>query len=125
MVNPVQLIDESARAVVSAAGAVAEDVVARPDDPLDVRDSDYIRRTLPTFRRVTNVYFRPKVRGLEHIPERGPVLLVGNHSGGLLIACTFVFAYGFYSHFGPDRPFHQLAHDLVFAGRGLGGFLGK
>ena len=125
MVNPVQLVDESVRAAVSAAGALAEDVVARPDDPLDVRDSDYIRRTLPAFSRVTDVYFRPKVRGLENIPKKGPVLLVGNHSGGLLIADTFVFAYAFYEHFGPNRPFHQLAHDLVFAVRGLGGFLGK
>jgi 1-acyl-sn-glycerol-3-phosphate acyltransferase len=31
-----------------------------------------------------------------------------------LIADTFVFAQAFYDHFGPDRRFHQLAHDLVF-----------
>jgi 1-acyl-sn-glycerol-3-phosphate acyltransferase len=42
------------------------------------------------------------------------VLLVGNHSGGTLIADTFVFAQHFYDHFGPERRFHQLAHDLVF-----------
>src|SRR4029450_12899298 len=48
------------------------------------------------------------------IPATGPVLLVGNHSGGTLIADTFVFAQHFYDHFGPQRRFHQLAHDLVF-----------
>jgi 1-acyl-sn-glycerol-3-phosphate acyltransferase len=42
------------------------------------------------------------------------VLLVGNHSGGTLIADTFVFAQHFYDFFGPEREFHQLAHDLVF-----------
>jgi hypothetical protein len=42
------------------------------------------------------------------------VLLVGNHSGGTLIADTFVFAWVFYDHFGADRVFHQLAHDFVF-----------
>ncbi len=42
------------------------------------------------------------------------MLLVGNHSGGTLIADTFVFAQHFYDHFGADRRFHQLAHDLVF-----------
>jgi len=49
----------------------------------------------------------------------GPVLLVGNHSGGTWIADTFVFAQSFYDHFGPDRRFHQLAHDLVFKMAGL------
>jgi 1-acyl-sn-glycerol-3-phosphate acyltransferase len=44
---------------------------------------------------------------------------VGNHSGGTLIADTFVFAQAFYDHFGPDREFHQLAHDLVFKMPGI------
>jgi 1-acyl-sn-glycerol-3-phosphate acyltransferase len=38
---------------------------------------------------------------------------VGNHSGGTMIADTFVFAGEFYEHFGPDRRFHQLAHDIA------------
>ena len=42
-----------------------------------------------------------------------PSLLVGNHSGGLMIADTFVFSAAFYDHFGPDRRFHQLAHDVA------------
>jgi 1-acyl-sn-glycerol-3-phosphate acyltransferase len=75
---------------------------------------EYIRRTLPTLRAMADVYFRAEVRGLENIPVRGPVLLVGNHSGGTLIADTFVFGQAFYDHFGADRVFHQLAHDLVF-----------
>ncbi len=36
-----------------------------------------------------------------------------------MIADTFVFAQAFYDHFGPDRLFHQLAHDLVFKVPGL------
>ena len=47
------------------------------------------------------------------------MLLVGNHSGGTLIADTFVFGQHFYDHFGPERRFHQLAHDLVFKVPGL------
>jgi 1-acyl-sn-glycerol-3-phosphate acyltransferase len=47
------------------------------------------------------------------------VLLVGNHSGGTLIADTFVFGQAFYDHFGSDRRFYQLAHDLVFKTPGL------
>ena len=85
-----------------------------PDDWLDAWDPEYIRTTLPTLRLFSDVYHRAEVRGLNNIPEEGPVLLVGNHSGGTLISDTFVFAQAFYDHFGPLRRFHQLAHDLVF-----------
>jgi 1-acyl-sn-glycerol-3-phosphate acyltransferase len=85
-----------------------------PDDWLEARDPDYIRATLPAMRLLGDVYFRADVRGLERIPAEGPVLLVGNHSGGTLIADTFIFGERFYTRFGPGRPFHQLAHDLLF-----------
>src|SRR3954452_13749199 len=91
----------------------------RAQDPLAERDPCFIRQTLPAYSRAAQLYFRPKVRGLEQIPAEGPVLLVGNHSGGTLIADTFAFSYGFYKHFGPERRFHQLAHDLVFRVPGL------
>ena len=81
----------------------------------------YIRTTLPTLRMFSDVYHRAEVRGLDNIPAEGPVLLVGNHSGGTLISDTFVFAQAFYDHFGPLRRFHQLAHDLVFQLPGVRG----
>jgi 1-acyl-sn-glycerol-3-phosphate acyltransferase len=99
------------------AAAATEDLAGlrrHPDDWLDAWDPGYIRTTLPALRAMSKVYFRAEVRGLDHIPPEGSVLLVGNHSGGTLIADTFVFAQGFYDHFGPLRRFHQLAHDLVF-----------
>jgi 1-acyl-sn-glycerol-3-phosphate acyltransferase len=80
---------------------------------LDAWDPDYIRRLLPLWRAFLGSYFRAEVRGLENIPSEGPALLVGNHSGGTMIADTFVFATEFYSHFGPERRFHQLAHDVA------------
>jgi 1-acyl-sn-glycerol-3-phosphate acyltransferase len=88
---------------------------------IEGRDPDYIRRTLPILRAAVTHYFRPEVRGLENIPESGPVLLVGNHSGGMLIADTFIFACEFYAKFGPERRFHQLAHDVVVRVPYLGG----
>jgi 1-acyl-sn-glycerol-3-phosphate acyltransferase len=117
-------------------GVVAEDVVnavdvlgavdgGPPADWFDARDPVYIRRTLPALRLWSEVYFRAEVRGLEHIPPDGPVLLVGNHSGGTLIADTFVFAQAFYDHFGATRPFHQLAHDLVFKVPGIRAMLSR
>ena len=88
-------------------------------DPFELRDPEYIARTLPALRVMADVWFRAEVRGLENIPPRGPVLLVGNHSGGTLLADTFIFAQAFYDHFGPDREFYQLAHDLVIKEPGI------
>jgi 1-acyl-sn-glycerol-3-phosphate acyltransferase len=121
----------AAHGALRMAGATAEDLLAAvdllhvtgadgpPDDPFDARDPEYIRATLPALRALSSAYFRADVSGLERIPESGPVLLVGNHSGGTMIADTFVFAQAFYDHFGPLRPFNQLAHDLVFKTPGL------
>jgi 1-acyl-sn-glycerol-3-phosphate acyltransferase len=121
---------DAATGLARTLGAMATDVVRaadprpRPDaDPLDLRDPEYIRRTLPWLRALADVYFRADVRGLEQIPAEGPVLLVGNHSGGTLIADTFVFGQAFYDYFGADRVFHQLAHDLVFKVPGIRGML--
>jgi len=80
---------------------------------VDAWDPDYIRRVLPLWRAVLGTYFRGEVRGLENVPESGPALLVGNHSGGTMIVDTFLFATEFYAHFGPERRFHQLAHDIA------------
>jgi 1-acyl-sn-glycerol-3-phosphate acyltransferase len=91
-----------------------------PGDDLDEWDPDYIRRALPVMGPLLKGYFRADVRGLEHIPPQGPALLVGNHSGGTMIADTFVFTMCFYEHFGPQRRFHQLAHDVAARMPGLG-----
>jgi 1-acyl-sn-glycerol-3-phosphate acyltransferase len=106
------------------AAAVADDLAGTirrrpPLDPFDYRDPNYIQHTLPALRLWSKFYFRADVRGLENIPAEGPVLLVGNHSGGLVIADTFVFSQHFYDHFGTGRLFHQLAHDLVFKTPGM------
>jgi 1-acyl-sn-glycerol-3-phosphate acyltransferase len=80
---------------------------------IDAWDPVYIRRVLPLWRATLCRYFRAEVRGLENIPADGPSLLVGNHSGGIYIADTFILATEFYTHFGPERRFHQLAHDIA------------
>jgi 1-acyl-sn-glycerol-3-phosphate acyltransferase len=113
-----------AEAYARMATAIGGDVVGAvlrggERDPFLLRDPAYIEGTLPALRMTSDLYFRADVRGLEHIPAEGPVLLVGNHSGGTWIADTFVFAQHFYDHFGPQRRFHQLAHDLLFKIPGL------
>jgi 1-acyl-sn-glycerol-3-phosphate acyltransferase len=108
-----------ADSLAASAGALVSDWRSlvggsEPLDWLDRRDPEHIRRTLPSMKAYAHLYHRAEVRGLQNIPEDGPVLLVGNHSGGTLIADTFVFSAAFYEHFGPQRTFHQLAHDLLF-----------
>jgi len=104
---------------------VAELVKSRvPAADLDERDPDYIRENLPRLWLLASLYFRAEVRGLGNVPEEGPVLLVGNHSGGNLTPDTGVFTLAFSTYFGVERVFHQLAHNLVLSMPGLG-FLRK
>ncbi len=91
-----------------------QQVTARvPKADLDQRDPDYIRDQLPGLWLLASLYFRADVRGLDRIPAQGPVLLVGNHSGGNVPPDTFVFTLAFCSYFGVERPFYQLVHNLV------------
>ena len=84
-----------------------------PRADLDERDPDYIRDNLAFLWMLCSFYLRADVRGLDNIPEEGPVLLVGNHSGGNMIVDTFAFTLAFCTRFGVERPFYQLAHNLV------------
>ncbi|MBV9917448.1 MAG: acyltransferase family protein [Solirubrobacterales bacterium] len=98
------------------------DQVARriPRADLDERDPDFIRERLPMLWLAASIWFRGEVRGLGNIPESGPVLLVGNHSGGNVTPDTTVFTLAFNTYFGVERPFFQLAHNLVLSMPGLG-----
>jgi 1-acyl-sn-glycerol-3-phosphate acyltransferase len=91
-----------------------------PRADLDERDPDYIREKLPLMWLLASVWYRGEVRGLGNIPESGPVLLVGNHSGGNMTPDTVVFTLAFNTYFGVERAFYQLAHNLVLSMPGLG-----
>src|SRR5437763_3430378 len=65
------------------------------------------------------IYFRGEVRGLRHLADSGPVLLVGHHSGGNLAPDPGVFTLAFSTFFGVERHFYQLAHHLVLSMPGL------
>jgi 1-acyl-sn-glycerol-3-phosphate acyltransferase len=106
-------------------GRIARDLASQvsrriPTADLDERDPDYIREQLPGLWLLASIWFRGEVRGLGNIPEDGPVLLVGNHSGGNLTPDTSVFTLAFSAYFGVERPFYQLAHNLVLSMPGLG-----
>jgi 1-acyl-sn-glycerol-3-phosphate acyltransferase len=117
--QPIEGITAVGGSLLSDLGELLTEGIA-PGDDLDAWDPEYIRHSLPLMDALFGNYFRGEVRGLENIPEDGPALLVGNHSGGTLIADTFVFAQEFYKRFGPDRRFHQLAHSVAARMPGLG-----
>jgi 1-acyl-sn-glycerol-3-phosphate acyltransferase len=104
------------RALRGMAGLVTSRI---PRADLDERDSDFIREHLPALWLLASLWFRGEVRGLGNIPDHGPVLLVGNHSGGNLTPDTAVFTVAFSTYFGAERPFYQLAHNLVLTMPGL------
>lgn len=95
-------IKEEAKSVI--AGAAAE---------LDARDPEFIRYQLPGMWLFSTIYFRAEVTGLDRIPEEGPVLFVGNHSGGNMTPDSMVFMLAFNTYFGVERPVYALAHSLV------------
>jgi 1-acyl-sn-glycerol-3-phosphate acyltransferase len=105
------------RAIKAVGGQVAKRI---PAADLDDRDPDFIRERLPLLWLLSSVYFRGEVRGLGNVPEDGPVLLVGNHSGGNLTPDTGVFTLAFNAYFGVEREIYALAHNLVVSFPGLG-----
>lgn len=107
--SPAERIDQ-------VADWIAEQVNSRVPaaDPAE-RDPEFIIDTVGPGWMFARLYFRAEVRGLERIPEEGPVLLVGNHSGGNVSPEVLVATLAFVRRFGPHRPFYQLAHDMVMA----------
>jgi 1-acyl-sn-glycerol-3-phosphate acyltransferase len=100
---------------------VAHQVQRRiPRADLDERDPDFIRERLPLMWLAASLWYRGEVRGLGNIPDDGPVLMVGNHSGGNMTPDTVVFTLAFNTYFGVERSFYQLAHNLVLSMPGLG-----
>jgi 1-acyl-sn-glycerol-3-phosphate acyltransferase len=79
----------------------------------DDRDPAFIRSQLRWLQPLADIYFRGEVRDIERIPASGPVLIVGNHSGGLATPDTWVFMVNFLRHFGTEREGYALAHNVV------------
>jgi 1-acyl-sn-glycerol-3-phosphate acyltransferase len=95
---------------------VAEQAQKRiPRADLDDRDPDFIREKLPMLWLMASLWYRGEVRGLGNVPDDGPVLLIGNHSGGNMTPDTIVFTLAFNTYFGVERAFYQLAHNLVLS----------
>jgi 1-acyl-sn-glycerol-3-phosphate acyltransferase len=80
---------------------------------LDDRDTDAMRELLPAMWLLASAWFRPDIRGLERVPRQGPVLIVGNHTGGAGSPEVLISQLAFSAYFGVERLHYQLAHRMV------------
>lgn len=83
---------------------------------IDERDPESIAKVMPFIRLAMKTYFRSDVRNMDRLPDGG-VLIVSNHSGGLLPMDVPIIAVAIAETFGDDRPLYCLSHDVVFTGR--------
>lgn len=81
---------------------------------LDKWDPSFTRAVITAASPAVRAYFRAEVHGLHHIPDSGGVLLVSNHSGGMLTPDVPIFGPAFYRRFGYGRPLYTLAHYAIF-----------
>ena len=81
-------------------------------DPFQ-RDPAFVSRMLPVVNAV-NVYFGTEIRGWENLPKRGPVLIVGNHSGGAETSDAAPLLARWVQDRGAAAPIYFLGYDLLF-----------
>lgn len=84
-----------------------------------VRDPAFLRAVRPVLELYAS-YFRPEVRGFEHLPPRGPFLVVGNHSGGQTPPDLPVLLTAWWRQRGEDEPVYALFHSFFMGLPGVG-----
>lgn len=65
-------------------------------------------------RPVVSIAFRPRIEGIEHLPQGRPFLLVANHSAGMGMAEIASFACLYLQKVGVHRPLAGFAHPIGF-----------
>lgn len=83
------------------------------------RDPAFLRAARPILELYTS-YFRPEVRGFERVPEKGPMLVVGNHSGGQLPPDVPILLTAWWRERGEDDPIYTLMHSFFMSLPGIG-----
>jgi 1-acyl-sn-glycerol-3-phosphate acyltransferase len=95
-----------ARAALGRPQPVAE---SRPED----RDPEVVAAACEAIDWLGRWWFRHRTQGLEHVPARGPALLVANHNGGFMVSDGCFILAAVHSAHGPQRALYGLGHDLV------------
>jgi 1-acyl-sn-glycerol-3-phosphate acyltransferase len=83
------------------------------------RDPAFLRAVRPFLERFAS-YFRAEVRGFERLPQRGPFLVVGNHSGGQMPPDLPVLLTAWWRQRGEDEPVYALFHSFFLGLPGVG-----
>lgn len=96
----------------------AGETAKRLREPAFRRDTGFLEKLLPLMDWF-NTYFDADVRGFDRLPADGPMLLVGNHSGGMITPDTTAFIAAWYRERGLDDPLIGLAFDAAFAIPGM------
>ena len=82
------------------------------------RNNELIHRMIGAAERYASFFF-PEVRGVENVPRKGPVMVVGNHSGLFYMPDVFITGLSVVHRRGLEQPFYGLAYDLLFAIPGI------
>lgn len=107
-------------------GHSGRQLAAVPHRPLDPdpagtgRDPSFLLKA----RGLLELYvkwFRPEVRGWESLPESGPMLLVGNHSGGATPPDLPILFTAWWKERGLDEPLYALFHSFFLKMPGVRG----
>ena len=98
--------------------AIAERVDKKVEEPSFQQDPEFLKALLPLME-IFSRYFDGEVRGWERLPADGPMLIIGNHSGGLIVPDTSVFISSWYRERGLDSTLLGLAFDAIFGVPGV------
>jgi 1-acyl-sn-glycerol-3-phosphate acyltransferase len=89
------------------------------EDQDDHRDPAVIARVLDVLD-VTLRWFDPRVEGFERVPDTGPFLVVGNHSGGIYMPDYWALLRHWCRTRGVEAPLYSLGFDFTFSMPGVG-----
>lgn len=90
-----------------------------PPEVGSARDPAFLRAARPVLE-VFASYFRSEVRGFERLPEKGPFLVVGNHSGGQIPPDLPVLLTAWWRERGEAEPVFALFHSFFLGLPGVG-----
>lgn len=80
---------------------------------IDQRDPGYVERVHPLIGAWLR-YFDPEIQGFDNVPESGPFLVVGNHSGGIWMPDYWAFLHRWVAERGPEAPIYSMGFDFLF-----------
>ncbi|MBS1837572.1 MAG: acyltransferase family protein [Actinobacteria bacterium] len=95
------------------------------DEPVgSSRDPAFLRSVRPLLDLYAS-YFRPEVRGFDRVPPNGPMLVVGNHSGGQMPPDIPILLSAWWRQRGEDEPIYTLMHSFFMGLPGVGPLMAR